>query len=172
MGINSESFPCSMLMTRQKKHLPLFLYQIQNLPSFLFYLQDYISMTVFLLNCFFQKTLNIPSYQFLAALPCTSHRLYSLCSLFWCGSGSKWLTCYDVTETHSQDPKCVFYLLNKESRVIVKNKSLKNLSVSSQSTIGQQFTWQSAIRLIRHTSLFKGLWPKCYCWIVCGINSF
>ena len=88
-------------------------------------LQDYISMTVFLLNCFFQKTLNIPSYQFLAALPCTSHRLYSLCSLFWCGCGSKWLICYDVTETHSQDPKCVFYLLNKESRVILKNKSLK-----------------------------------------------
>ena len=135
-------------------------------------LQDYISMTVFLLNCFFQKTLNIPSYQFLAALPCTSHRLYSLCSFFWCGSGSKWLICYDVTETHSQDPKCVFYLLNKESRVILKNKSLKNLSVSSQSTIGQQSTWQSAIRLIRHTSLFKRLWSKCYCWIVCGINSF
>ena len=161
-----------MLMTRQKKNLSLFLYQVQNLPSFLFYLQDYISMTVFLLNCFFQKTLNIPSYQFLAALPCTSHRLYSLCSLFWCGSGSKWLICYDVTETHSQDPKCVFYLLNKESRVILKNKSLKNLSVSSQSTIGQQSTWQLANRLIGHTSLFKRLLPKCFCWILCDIKSF
>ena len=121
-------------------------------------LQDYISMTVFLLNCFFQKTLNIPSYQFLAALPCTSHRLYSLCSLFWCGSGSKWLICYDVTETHSQDPKCVFYLLNKESRVIVKNKSLKKLI--SQLTINNWPTVHLTVgqlRLIGHTSLFKRL---------------
>ena len=147
-----------MLMTRQKKNLSLFLYQVQNLPSFLFYLQDYISMTVFLLNCFFQKTLNIPSYQFLAALPCTSHRLYSLCSLFWCGSGSKWLICYDVRETHSQDPKCVFYLLNKESRVIVKNKSLKKLI--SQLTINNWPTVHLTVgqlRLIGHTSLFKRL---------------
>ena len=147
-----------MLMTRQKKNLSLFLYQVQNLPSLLFYLQDYISMTVFLLNCFFQKTLNIPSYQFLAALPCTSHRLYSLCSLFWCGSGSKWLICYDVTETHSQDPKCVFYLLNKESRVIVKNKSLKKLV--SQLTINNWPTVHLTVgqlRLIGHTSLFKRL---------------
>ena len=162
-----------MLMTRQKKNLSLFLYQVQNLPSFLFYLQDYISMTVFLLNCFFQKTLNIPSYQFLAALPCTSHRLYSLCSLFWCGSGSKWLICYDVTETHSQDPKCVFYLLNKESRVIVKNKSLKKLI--SQLTINNWPTVHLTVgqlRLIGHTSLFKRLLPKCFCWILCDIKSF
>ena len=145
MGINSESFPCSMLMTRQKKNLSLFLYQVQNLPSLLFYLQDYISMTVFLLNCFFQKTLNIPSYQFLAALPSTSHRLYSLCSLFWRGSDSKPLIYYDGTETYSQGPKCVFYQLNKENRVIVKNNSLKKLV--SQLTINN---WPTVHLTVSH----------------------
>ena len=112
-------------MTRQKKNLSLFLYQVQNLPSFLFYLQDYISMTVFLLNCFFQKTLNIPSYQFLHALP-TDCTPYALCFGVVL-HGSKQLIYYDRTETYSQDPKCVFYQLNKENRVIVKNNSLKKL---------------------------------------------